>query len=52
MSQDESKGDVGDDLVDLLHRLAGVLREHRGNRPRLLIAAIDNEAGHHRRSQE
>ena len=35
-----------------VHRLAGVLREHPGQRPRLLVAAIRNEAGHHRRGQE
>jgi hypothetical protein len=43
MKKNEGKGDIGDDLVHLLHLLAGRLGDHSGKRTRLLIAAIDDK---------
>ena len=49
MKENERKGDVGDDLVDFLHRLAGLLGKHAGKRAPPLIAAIDDKPGNDRR---
>src|SRR6478752_4121927 len=52
MHEHEPKGNVGDELMHPLHCLAGFLAEHSGERPDLLIAAIDHKSGHHRRRHE
>ena len=52
MSNHQGKRDVGDNLVHLFHRFAGLLGEHPGKRSSLLVSAINDEHGYHGRCKE